>query len=238
LSTVQDSEAQAEARAAQAEARAAQAEARAAQTLGSVVGGDGAEEHHDRLARATSRLRGVRDMTPERWFQLAGWVLPPLGVALIALGWYGAANTSRVWQQIPYVASGGLLGIALVTAGGFSCAASWLTRLVDQARIHAEDAAAAQERAAAAEERTAAALERIEALLGGGARGGRGRRTATGSAGLVATATGSMAHRPDCPMVAGRDNLRRVAPDEPGLRPCLVCQPTLATAGDGTQNRR
>jgi hypothetical protein len=191
----------------------------ASEVIDAGAAGDAGEwSRHAELAESTSRLRGVSGLGAERVFQLAGWILPPLGIVLILLAWYGTASTSRVWQQIPYMASGGLLGVAFLFTGGLAYLASWLTKLVN-------DNAAQAAAAAAAAERSAEALERIEGALRALAQGGGARSTR-----LVATATGSMVHLPDCPMVEGRDNLRTVNPNEPGLRPCLVCQPQLAMA--------
>ena len=187
----------------------------ASEVIDAGAAGDAGEwSRHAELAESTSRLRGVSGLGAERVFQLAGWILPPVGIVLILLAWYGTANTSRVWQQIPYMASGGLLGVAFIFTGGLAYLATWLTKLVN-------DNAAQAAAATAAAERSAAALERVEAALRGLGRGSGGSQR------LVATATGSMVHRADCPMVEGRDNLRSVSADESGLRPCLVCQPQL-----------
>jgi hypothetical protein len=43
---------------------------------------------------------------------------------------------------------------------------------------------------------------------------------------LVSTAKGSMFHRADCPVTQGKAGLRPVRGDEPGLRPCGICNPT------------
>ena len=43
--------------------------------------------------------------------------------------------------------------------------------------------------------------------------------------GLVATPRGSMLHRPDCPTVVNRDDLRVVEADAPGMSPCRLCDP-------------
>jgi hypothetical protein len=194
---------------------------------GAADASEGAWTRHDELAERTSHLRGVTGSGAERWFQLAGWVLPPLGVVLVLLAWYGTASTSRVWQQIPYMASGGMLGIAFIFTGGLAYLASWLTKLVNDSGVQAAAAAAAAER-------TATALERIEALLESAVSG---PGAALSGPRLVATATGSMVHLPDCPMVEGRDNLRTVTAGELGMRACLVCQPQLAAANGGQTAR-
>ena len=66
--------------------------------------------------------------------------------------------------------------------------------------------------------RQAAILERIEAALQRQSDLMQGEET------LVATPGGTV-HRPDCPIVAGKDGLRRVAASEPGLEPCRMCEP-------------
>jgi hypothetical protein len=53
-----------------------------------------------------------------RWMLVPGTVCVLLGLVAIGLGWYGAANTAREIEQIPYLISGGVLGLALVLLGG------------------------------------------------------------------------------------------------------------------------
>jgi hypothetical protein len=36
------------------------------------------------------------------------------GIIIVLLGWYGAANTNILTEQVPYLISGGLLGMALI----------------------------------------------------------------------------------------------------------------------------
>lgn len=48
---------------------------------------------------------------------------------------------------------------------------------------------------------------------------------ATATLPLVATERGNLIHRPDCPVVSNKENLRAVGPDEPGFRPCQICSP-------------
>lgn len=42
---------------------------------------------------------------------------------------------------------------------------------------------------------------------------------------LVATPNGSLLHRPDCAVVAKRNDLRRLPADAAGFTPCQICQP-------------
>ena|SRR5436190_3808275 len=160
-----------------------------------------------RLADAARRL-GRRRITedPQRLLLVGGGLLVALGIAAIGLGYWGTAHTGRLFLQVPYLMSGGILGLALVFAGGFAYFAAWLTSLVREHRALAE-------RLDHQTEVMAAALERIERALTATA--------ATAAAALVTTPSGQMAHRRDCPTVAGRDDLNAV---KPGALPrCKIC---------------
>jgi hypothetical protein len=182
----------------------------------STVSGAAAE----RQSRLASRVKTLRTRAAagqlDRWLLVVGGVLLPLGVLLICLGWLGASRSILPFEQIPYLVSGGLLGIAFVIIGGFVYFAYWQTLLVRDTRAERRE--------------LVDALYRIERLLSGGAL-----ITANGELPaahddqqLVATENGSMIHRQDCPVVLNRDNLRTVTSDEPGLRPCSICDPFAA----------
>jgi hypothetical protein len=57
-------------------------------------------------------------------------------VLAILLGWDGAANATVVEEQVPYLVSGGLLGVALATIGALTFFANWLTVAIREARAH------------------------------------------------------------------------------------------------------
>jgi hypothetical protein len=178
--------------------------------------GGAASGRIDRLATQVHRLRTrVSAGHLDRWLLIAGGVLMPLGIVFILLGWAGASRTPLPFEQNDYLISGGLLGLALVIAGGFTYFAYWQTVRIRESRHQAAE--------------LTNAIGRLEALLGGG-----GSSTAGGSsigsatkAGrrLVATASGSIFHRPDCPAVIGRDDLSDVDATKTSLRPCRICTP-------------
>ena len=148
-------------------------------------------------------------------------VLLPLGLLLILLGWYGAAHTPYLFEQVPYLISGGLVGLGLVTGAGLLYFGSWVAR-----------SSAAQQRAG--EEMLDLLREIREELADRPApRAASAGAGASGNGyhpeGLVATARGSMLHRPDCAVVTGREDLRQVSADD-GLKPCALCQPLAHTA--------
>jgi hypothetical protein len=175
----------------------------------------GAPPRHVALMDAIASLRPGRGgrFPIESFLLTVGALLLPIGVVTILLGWWGAAHTGHTYEQTDYLISGGLLGLGLIFIGGFLYFGYWMTR---QIRATEEG-----------NELTRQAFARIEAQMDAD----RGAATAAGPAGavatgaLVATEHGSMLHRPDCPIVAGKEHLRRVEPGAPGFQPCGVCTP-------------
>ena len=170
-----------------------------------------------RLAEGVRRLRIGNIHLGERILMVAGFVAVGFGLLFIALGWYGAAHTPNLYEQIPYVASGGLFGLGLLFLGGFFYFAHWLTELVKE---HRTQSTALLEAITRLDDtvRQQAAADR-----GSAPAGSNGAATAHDRE-LVATAHGTMAHRRDCVVTAGKKSLRNVAADE-GLDACKLCDP-------------
>ena len=167
------------------------------------------------LAALGSRLARLRRRTgftvTDRTLLIVGSVLLPLGVVLILLGWYGAAHTTRLFEEIPYLISGGMLGLALVVAGGFCYFGYFLARLLATMREVLDS------------------LLRLEERFETPTLSSNGSTPA--AAAFVATRSGAMYHRPDCPVVAARDaaELRPVA-EADGMTPCSICLPAPTPA--------
>jgi hypothetical protein len=139
----------------------------------------------------------------DRWLLVVGAVLMPLGLVLILLGWLGASGTSVVSEQNDYILSGGLLGLGLVVAGGFTYFAYWQTVRVRDGRAQSAE--------------LGRAMARLETLL-----------TNSGSPAadvFVATAAGRLYHRTGCAAVAGREDLREVDVTVTELTACRICLP-------------
>ncbi len=75
------------------------------------------------------RIANDADRLERRLFW-AGIALPIIGVIVIWLGWWGASGTKYVYQEIPYVVSGGIFGVALVLIGAALLARYSVTRLL------------------------------------------------------------------------------------------------------------
>jgi hypothetical protein len=165
-----------------------------------------ADGRFDALAQRVRTIRGrSRAGRSDMWMLYVGGTLMPLGALLIVLGWLGASRTPFVFEQTPYLISGGILGLALVVGGGFVYFGYWQSLRIRESRRQNED--------------LTAAVNRLETLLGNGGAAG------VGAARFVATAQGSIFHRPDCAVVEGRTNLRKVDPNREDLAPCQICDP-------------
>ena len=193
----------------------------------------------DAFARVRRTSLRDRVSTVDQLMSVVAAVLLPLGLVFVFFGWYGAARTPYLFEQVPYLVSGGLIGLGLVVTGGCVLFGSWIARTSREqaARDDALLAAVNDMR----DELARLRLHPPQAAPAAPAQ--RGRRRSAGDAadpaaavingssvtGLVATARGSMLHRPDCAIVTGRDDLHDVSdPDAEGLRPCRLCEPLAA----------
>src|SRR5688572_10282696 len=147
-----------------------------------------------------------------RWNKLGGQLgigYIVAGLALIFLGWNGAASYDRAESQIPYLISGGLAGLALVIVGA--------GLLVVQALRAGRNATAAE---------IADLREAVERLASGG--GAPAPRVAGGSGDVGVIAGPSSYHRDDCRLVEGQTGavpMFRAEAKERGLAPCRICDP-------------
>jgi hypothetical protein len=186
-------------------------------------GESGRDESESRARRFADGLRalrvgGGRLALGERTLMIVGGVLAPLGMIVILLGWFGAARTALLFEQVPYLISGGLLGLGLVIIGSSMYFAHWITELVREHRSQ-----------------SAALLAAIEGLRGdldravsGGVvapLNGTGIRSTAGTDDTWwATPHGTLAHRSGCAVIVGKDDLRAVPGDQVVAR-CRLCAP-------------
>jgi hypothetical protein len=123
------------------------------------------------------------------------------------VGWNGAAGVDRVPEQIPYVISGGLAGLAAVVIGAALLVA-------DRAQA---DRIALQ-----------TAIEQLRGGLAGVAGAGPAPGTNPAGAEPEVLAASSSYHRPDCQLIEGQAGLRpttRAAAQASGLDACRICNP-------------
>lgn len=174
---------------------------------------EGGDARQRRLTQAISSVRTRTKATDAaRVLFFAGSIAVPLGLVLIVLGWYGASHTANLYEQIPYSISGGMLGLGLVFAGGFAYFAFWMTQLVRATRRDTAE--------------TRAVLERIEFLLSGAHANTSSLASELAPPQMfVATAKGTLYHRPDCASVVGRKGVKPINRTTTSLSPCRICDP-------------
>jgi hypothetical protein len=193
----------------------------------------------------------------ERWLFGVGGACVVAGFVVVVIGWAGASRTVLVSGQIPYLLSGGLIGLGLIFVGAFLYFGHWMAVMVRENRergVEDRDDLASVRQGLEDLNRTltavASALTGTAATAPAGTAAGIPTGTpATASsparaaeawdmsarlplrpAGdetapvLLATATGTMAHRPGCRALAGKPNLRSVSVAD-GLKPCGMCRP-------------
>jgi hypothetical protein len=134
-----------------------------------------------------------------------------VGLLVIGLAWNGAAGVDFVQGQVPYLLSGGFLGLGLIVFGA--------ALMVVQS--HRQDRALLE---AQLRDLNTAVARLANAVGGNAATNGGPDRVVIGS---------SSYHRPDCRLVAdkGLPSTTLDAARAEGLAPCRVCAPGGVTAG-------
>lgn len=149
------------------------------------------------------------ELLRRNWRTLSALALLVAGVTFVLLAWYGAAYTNILTEQIPYLISGGLLGLGLIIVAGF---------LASSASIERETQELRRELARALD-----GLRTAEARPGGPAS------EPAGADGRVFVVPGGKSyHVAGCPILEGKDGVRTLAAGEAagsGYAICKLCGP-------------
>ncbi|MDH6121874.1 hypothetical protein ABH930_005947 [Kitasatospora sp. GAS204A] len=153
-----------------------------------------------------------------------GWLLALLGGAMCVLGWYAVSGERLTARQLPYLASATAPGAALIVAG------------VVWAALRTPGAGTAALGTPTGTQGTAtptAAAPPVEPAAADWQLPETGGEPAAPGGSLVAVPGGTLCHRPDCPLVAGKPQAVPVdgaAVRARGLAPCPVCEPDVLPA--------
>ncbi|MFC8350581.1 hypothetical protein [Streptomyces sp. NPDC057280] len=153
------------------------------------------------------RTARLRTLHPAQW---AGWAALAAGAVLCVLGWYGVSGERFAERQLPYLASCTVPGAALIVAGAVLLA-------------HGRDTIAA------------ARVEELYGLLVTAEPETPPERATAPlaiSGDLLMVPGGTLWHRADCPLVAGKVeavpvDAKLVASGELGA--CPICEPAEET---------
>src|SRR5690348_11311642 len=106
-----------------------------------LTGGPSMDERQKRLTEGADAIAAEQRRSilrhPNFLLGVAG-TLMTAGLALILLGWLGSAHSTVIEEQVPYMISGGLLGVALAIVGAVCFFSHWVTVLIREARQHEE----------------------------------------------------------------------------------------------------
>ena len=162
------------------------------------------------------KLRKLRALTrsfledPERRARsgrLLGLLLAAVGFAVIGKAWDGAASINFVQGQIPYLLSGGFMGLALVVTG---CTLIFLSTLRTERR-------ALHDKFDEMSTLLARTLNRMQVTSGG-----------AGTSAEEVVAAASVYHRATCRILNGKDGVTTITVEQAageGLTPCRACEP-------------
>lgn len=168
------------------------------------------------MQRTFSQLGGV-----------LGLVCIALGLGAIGIAWNGAAGKDYTQGQIPYLISGGGIGLGLIILG----AAMIVVENGRRDRMHLETQL----------REVATSLGRLANALGsagvGGGNGDGGASSASRQPAGDVVAMGSTSyHRPDCRLARGKDlpTASASVAEAEGLKPCRICTPDSAAVSAGS----
>jgi hypothetical protein len=156
---------------------------------------------------------------------VVGWIMLGIGGLLVLMGYLGISREALVAKQLPYLISGGILGLAFVGFGTMLIGTEDLKRTHERID-HLEDLVA---------DLHAALLSRPDApaLSANGDSAAQASTGATSSVQLMALPGGQSYHRADCSMIEGKREARSVTASvarRQGLKPCRLCEPQTASA--------
>lgn len=104
----------------------------------------------DTAARAASRRvrfrESLRDVAARstsddlmRWMLVPASILVIVGFNFMLFGWIGASGTFRQIEQIPYLISGGLVGLGFVFLGGLLLASTFWVMVMKKMQAESEE---------------------------------------------------------------------------------------------------
>lgn len=148
-----------------------------------------------------------------------------LGFLLIIVAWSGASRVACVDCQMPYLLSGGFLGLGFITVGSALLLFEAGRRLLGHLESKLDELNTSIQQIRGSTNGTAPAISVATTKPVAAAK-----KSPTN--GLVVVGRSSF-HRPDCRLVEGKDDLDYASKDEAvarGLTPCRVCDPARETA--------
>lgn len=180
------------------------------------AGATGGDRSSDRIRSDQIGIRATAGRVLGRGGSRLGLIVIALGLVVIGIGWNGAAGSGgevnhvpQVQAQLPWILSGGFLGLGIVVLGAAMVIANSYRE---------------------SEARLSARFEQLlETLAEGTESAARGMHRSSGEpAGDLVVAGSTSFHRPDCRLVKARAEARMIDVStalDLGLTPCRICRP-------------
>lgn len=148
-------------------------------------------------------------MIAQNWRLVSAGLLLVLGIVFVLLGWYGAANTNILTEQIPYLISGGLLGLGLIVVAGVLASGASLERENRELRME------------------------LRRVVADGRRMDTGRMTAhafaddaSANGQLFVVPGGRSYHLAGCPILEGKQGIKELSREQAATyAACKLCEP-------------
>lgn len=122
----------------------------------------------------------------KQWDRVGAWAFVVAGAVVLLLGYWGISDETRVARQLPYLISGGLLGIFLLGVGGMLWVSADLRdewrELWKLRNLLARGMAGEQVDLASASHLRPEEQDEVDAVLAGGSPMPQRRRTSVGGA--------------------------------------------------------
>lgn len=160
-----------------------------------------------KLVRRPGGSSDIRDFARTHWRELTVAGTLALGITIVLLGWYGAAHTNIVSEQIPYLISGGLLGLGLIIVAGFMAYSIMNVQQNEEFRRQITDALGGR-----------ASFSGTSASAGAQPSGGT----------VFVVPGGKGYHLAGCPIVEGKQGIRElrlIQAIDGGYASCKLCSP-------------
>jgi hypothetical protein len=127
------------------------------------------------------------------------------GIVFVILGWYGAAHTNILTEQIPYLISGGLLGLGLIVVAGVMAAGLSQERSTDDLRRE---------------------IARALATMSSGTpdRGVRADAFSSNGNHVYVVPGGRSYHVAGCPILEGKEGVKELLPAQAGASGYAACK--------------
>jgi hypothetical protein len=153
---------------------------------------------------------------------VVGWVLVGVGALMILLGYFGVAHQVLVAKQLPYLVSGGILGVGVIAVGVMFLGTEEIRQ--DSGRLDRLERMVNELHLALLARPDAPQTTPLDTATAAQPHSTNG----TAPTAFIALPTGTIYHLPTCRVVQGKQAAQLVTAstiERRSLAPCALCEP-------------